>query len=255
VSTASEEPSLAEHVCLQLVDQGAGHGWAIGSLLAPQGEIGRVWSLTRPLTYRAIDGLVAKGLVSRGAPESGSGSGRDRVVLAATAAGRRVARRWLDGSIEHLRDVRTELLVKLTLRDRAGLDREPLLRAQQAHFLPMIDALSAGAAPGDDLVGLWRRESARAVRRFLDAALDPDRVPRLAPGHPDLRLSARNQLHAVVTGVTHGDLMSKINVGLPDGQRLTAVITRDAAEDLDLAVGDDVIVIAKSTEVMVAKPA
>lgn len=251
MSTPVEELSLAEHVCLQLVDQGAGHGWAIGSLLAPDGEVGRVWSLTRPLTYRAIDGLVAKELVSRAPQESGSG--RDRVVLATTPAGRKVARRWLDDPIAHLRDVRTELLVKLTLRDRAGLDREPLLRAQQAHFLPMMDALSAGSA-SDDVVALWRRESARAVRRFLDHALDPDRVPRLAPQHPELRLSARNQLHAVVTAVVHGDVLSTVKVVLPDGQRLTAVITRDATEDLDLAVGDDVIVIAKSTEVMVAKP-
>ena len=38
-----------------------------------------------------------------------------------------------------------------------------------------------------------------------------------------------------------------------DGQRLTAAITKEAAEDLDLASGDDVTVIIKSTEVMIAK--
>jgi molybdate transport system regulatory protein len=53
--------------------------------------------------------------------------------------------------------------------------------------------------------------------------------------------------------VTHGDVMSTIKVALPDGQQLTAAITRDAAEELDLAPGDPVVVVVKSTEVMIAR--
>ena len=56
-------------------------------MLAPDGELGRIWTLSRPLTYRAIDGLVDKGLVTRRGQSSGQG--RERVVLGATAAGRR----------------------------------------------------------------------------------------------------------------------------------------------------------------------
>jgi molybdopterin-binding protein len=41
---------------------------------------------------------------------------------------------------------------------------------------------------------------------------------------------------------------------LLDGQTVTAVITRESAQDLDLAADDDVLVIVKSTEVMLAKP-
>ena len=48
--------------------------------------------------------------------------------------------------------------------------------------------------------------------------------------------------------------MSTVKVTLPDGQQLTAAITKDAAVDLDIAAGDDVIVIVKATEVMIAKP-
>ena len=47
--------------------------------------------------------------------------------------------------------------------------------------------------------------------------------------------------------------MSTVKVVLGDGQRLTAAITKDAADDLDLAPGDEVVVMVKSTEVMVAK--
>ena len=38
-----------------------------------------------------------------------------------------------------------------------------------------------------------------------------------------------------------------------DGQPLTAAITTDAAQELDVAPGDVIVVVIKSTEVMVAK--
>jgi molybdopterin-binding protein len=42
---------------------------------------------------------------------------------------------------------------------------------------------------------------------------------------------------------------------LGDGQTLTATITQEATDDLDIAVGDSVVLIVKATEVMVAKDA
>ena len=254
----SPDLSLAEHVCLALIVEGVTHGWAVGTLLAPDGQLGRIWSLTRPLTYRAIDGLVDKRLATRRG--LATGQGRERVILAPTAAGRRAVRRWLDTPVHHLRDVRTELLIKLTLRDRSGLDSAELLAAQRAAFNATIDALSSGGGD-DDLTDLWRRESARAVRRFLDQARPPgppaaSRTPgtRLMSTNGDtMQLSARNQLNAVVETVTHGEVMSTVKVVLPDGQHITAAITKDAAEELTFAPGDAVVVVIKSTEVMLAK--
>jgi DNA-binding PadR family transcriptional regulator len=174
VTSKPTELSFAEHVCLALVVEGVSHGWAIGTMLAPDGELGRIWSLSRALTYRAVDGLVDKGMVTRRGQTAGQG--RDRVVLAARAAGRRASAAWLDEPVPHLRDVRTELLVKLTLRSRAGLANDELLAAQQAHFDPMIEVLCA-RQDSDDVVDLWRRESARAVGRFLEQALHPGQEP------------------------------------------------------------------------------
>ena len=68
-----------------------------------------------------------------------------------------------------------------------------------------------------------------------------------------MQLSARNQLNATVATVNHGEVMSTVKVTLPDGQTVTAAITKDAAEDLGFAVGDEVTVVIKSTEVMLAK--
>ena len=68
-----------------------------------------------------------------------------------------------------------------------------------------------------------------------------------------MQLSARNQLNAKVATVTHGEVMSTVRVTLPDGQQITAAITKDAAEELAFDTGDNVIVVIKSTEVMLAK--
>jgi PadR family transcriptional regulator AphA len=242
------EPSFAEHVCLALIAEGDTHGWAVGSLLAPSGELGRIWSLTRPLSYRAIDGLVDKRLVSRRGHTPGQG--RERVMLAPTAEGRRASRRWLETPVEHVRDVRTELLMKLALRERAGLDTRPLLVAQRAVLEPTIEVL-ASATADNGLVELWRREQARAVRRFLDEALDP--LGSAGTVHTELRLSARNQVRGTITAVKHGAVMSNIRAVLSDGQTMTAAITKEAVDSLDLVPGDPVVLIVKSTEVMVAK--
>ena len=239
---------FAEWVCLTLITQGVSHGWALGTMLAPDGELGRIWTLSRPLTYRAVDGLVDKGLITR--TGHAAGRGRDRVILDVTPAGGRLVGPWLDRPVEHLRDVRTELLVKLHLRDRAGRDNRDLLAVQQRLFEPAIDALTSTAAD-DDLVDVWRRESARAVRRFLDQALHPP--DHASATRPEMRLSARNQLPGTVTDVHHGEVMSTVKAVLGDGQPLTAAITKEAAADLDLAPGDAVVVVIKSTEVIVAK--
>ncbi len=181
-------PTLAEHTCLTLVVQGVSHGWAIGSLLTSEGELGRVFTLSRPLTYRAIDGLVTQRLVRRKEPTGGT---RDRATLTATAAGRRAAHHWLETPVGHVRDVRIELMLKLLLRERAGQPVAPLAAAQ-LEALPFDRLLDAhGHDPQDtqdtqgthdsdegdlvdlvDLVDLWRREHARSVQAFLVALVE-----------------------------------------------------------------------------------
>ncbi len=47
--------------------------------------------------------------------------------------------------------------------------------------------------------------------------------------------------------------MSAVVIRLTGGQEVTAAITKDSAEGLDLAEGDTVTAIIKSTEVMVGK--
>jgi molybdate transport system regulatory protein len=65
-----------------------------------------------------------------------------------------------------------------------------------------------------------------------------------------MRLSTRNQLAGTVSSVTPGAVMTVVTVELDGGQVVTASITKDAAEELELAVGKPVTVLVKSTEVM-----
>jgi DNA-binding PadR family transcriptional regulator len=163
--------SLGDHAVLALLAERSRHGWAIVRELSPGGGVGRIWTLSRPLAYRAIDNLMAQRLVRATGTEPGDGP--RRTILAATAAGRREVDRWLDTPVEHLREVRTELLLKLTFAERAGRSRRKLLRAQQRRFRSIFEALDRAARDADaDLVDQWRRESAEAVRRFLAGALE-----------------------------------------------------------------------------------
>jgi molybdopterin-binding protein len=68
-----------------------------------------------------------------------------------------------------------------------------------------------------------------------------------------LRFSARNQLRATVKSVALGQVMAEVIVTLPDGQEIVSAITKASAESLNLKAGDSVVVIIKSTEVMVGK--
>jgi molybdopterin-binding protein len=67
-----------------------------------------------------------------------------------------------------------------------------------------------------------------------------------------MELSARNQLDATVKDVKLGTIMAEVTAKL-GGQEIVAAITRGSAERLELKEGDDVVVIVKATEVMLAR--
>ena len=67
-----------------------------------------------------------------------------------------------------------------------------------------------------------------------------------------MRLSTRNQLRGTVADVQLGAIMASVKVTLQGGETITAAITREAAEELGLSVGDATTVLVKSTEVMLA---
>lgn len=70
-----------------------------------------------------------------------------------------------------------------------------------------------------------------------------------------LGLSLRNQLPGTVRQVLTGDAMAVVKVELHDGNGIvTSTITREAAEDLGLEPGSEVVVLVKATDVSLAVP-
>ena len=68
-----------------------------------------------------------------------------------------------------------------------------------------------------------------------------------------MKLSARNQLKGKVTGVEIGAVMASIKVEVSEPGVITALITKESAENLGLEEGIDVSAIIKSTEVIIGK--
>ena len=166
--TTEQQLLLGEWACLGILYPAPTHGFAIAAQLKPAGDIGRVWSLSRALTYRSLEQLAVRGYVQPVGEEPGIAGG-NRTILAATRAGRAQLRGWLSAPVLHLRDLRSELLLKLIIAERCDIDVSTMLAAQRAHIAEMTEAIGAQIeqAPGD-VVALWRSESSQAALRFLD---------------------------------------------------------------------------------------
>lgn len=67
------------------------------------------------------------------------------------------------------------------------------------------------------------------------------------------RISGRNQLLGSVVEVTIDGLLAKVILAIGD-QRVTAIITADAARELGLKPGEQAIALIKATEVMIGRP-
>lgn len=160
---------------LAMLAQGPAHGFALARRLGPDGDIGRIYMVRRPLVYRALDRLIELGLAEEERTEPGA-AGPKRQVIAITTAGRRRSTRWLYEPVEHIRDLRLEFLVKIRLLAQSRRDPHRLIDAQRQVLKPVVDQLTQGAPSGRsrDVVDLWRRHQAQAAWDFLShLANDP----------------------------------------------------------------------------------
>jgi molybdopterin-binding protein len=67
-------------------------------------------------------------------------------------------------------------------------------------------------------------------------------------------ISGRNQLHGIVEEIRTEGLLAQVRLRIGE-ERLTAVITRDAVEELGLKRGQPALAVIKATEVMIAREA
>jgi PadR family transcriptional regulator AphA len=171
--------SLAEWAVLALLCEGDAHGWLLVRALAADGEIGSVWTVRRALVYRSIDALEGRGLIAAAGSEP-SARGPERTIYSAARSGRAAVRAWLEEPVEHVRDLRSALLLKLVLGRRAGVDQRRMLERQRdvlgeiEESLAAKDALAAGT---ERLLLRFRLETTRAAARFVESELKHEGRP------------------------------------------------------------------------------
>jgi molybdopterin-binding protein len=101
--------------------------------------------------------------------------------------------------------------------------------------------------------GHYRVADAEIERLLAPRGASTKRIRgRRAHGGVIVALSGRNQLRGIVEEVRTEGLLAQVRLRIGD-QTLTAVITRDAVDELRLKRGQLAMAIIKSTEVMVAR--
>lgn len=124
----------------------------------------------------------------------------------------------------------------MTARETAGLLHLNIKRVQALARSGALPAARVGRKwlfPRDTLLA----RLGKPVREVRGAPLD---------------ISARNHLWGTIVGLALGDVMAEVRVQIGD-QELVSIITRASAERMQLAVGDRVAAVIKSTEVMIGK--
>jgi len=118
---------------------------------------------------------------------------------------------------------------------------------------PIVETFKGGKSGGGGakLTDLGRSLLAeyRQVESYMDKVLSSSGSSEVK----GVKLSARNQFKGKIVSVEKGVITSKVKVEIKMPVTVTAVITKEAVEDLDLKVGDEVTAIVKSTEIMIAK--
>jgi molybdate transport system regulatory protein len=70
-----------------------------------------------------------------------------------------------------------------------------------------------------------------------------------------MKAGARNQLKGKVTKIKRGDVMAQITLVIPAESVMGSVITVDSLDELDLKVGDEVLLFVKAVHVLPIKAA
>lgn len=68
-----------------------------------------------------------------------------------------------------------------------------------------------------------------------------------------MKISARNHLKGKVMSVQKNGIMALVKIKVTEPALVTALVSREAVEDLKIKVGDEVEAVIKATEVMIAR--
>ena len=127
-----------------------------------------------------------------------------------------------------------------------------IAKLQKALAEPIVETHKGGKKGGGtkltDLGEALLKEYKR-VEAYVGEVIE-DKEYWVAAG---LKISARNRLKGVVKSVDKGDVIAKVRVEVKSPTVVTALISREAVEDLGIKAGDNVEAVIKATEIMIAK--
>jgi molybdopterin-binding protein len=117
-----------------------------------------------------------------------------------------------------------------------------------------IGAAAAALGVSVDTLRRWERDGRivferRGQQRYLRAE---ELAKLLRERGREGRSSARNRLHGIVLGVRRDGVMAQIDLACGP-YRVVSLMSREAADDLDLKPGDQATAVIKSTTVVVEK--
>jgi len=118
---------------------------------------------------------------------------------------------------------------------------------------PIVVTFRGGKAGGGGAkltaLGLSLLEEYKYAEGYLSEVLAEQEYRKVL----GLKISARNQLKGKVFSIEKDGITAKVKVEIRAPAAVTAVITKEAVEELGVKVGDEVEAVVKSTEVMIGK--
>ncbi|MGQ9543274.1 MAG: TOBE domain-containing protein [Candidatus Bathyarchaeia archaeon] len=144
----------------------------------------------------------------------------------------------------------TEAAKKIGISYKHAWDR--IAEMEKAFGEPFLQTrrggrMGGGAELTEDAVALIR--SYDRIERYVRRVLKDEEYWEVV----GLKISARNRLKGIVEEVQVGPVTSKVKVRITTPTTITAVITREAVDELDIKPGETVEAVIKATEVMIAK--
>ena len=124
--------------------------------------------------------MASRAAAHRRGRERGERTGAERTIYSADARGRAAVRAWFEKPVEHVRDLRSALLLKLVLGRRAGVDQRAMLGRQRMLLAEIEESLAARGAHAADTEALllrFRLETTRAATRFVEGELKNEGRP------------------------------------------------------------------------------
>lgn len=117
---------------------------------------------------------------------------------------------------------------------------------------PIVKTFRGGRDGGGAVLTEFSRNLLRDYRRmesYVSGLLEDEEYWEAV----GLKISARNRLKGTVQEVDKGAVTAKVKIKIEKPVVVTALISKEAVEELDIKTGDIIAAVIKATEVMVAK--